>query len=125
MTATILGDAAFAAIIIGGIAAFTALAAGAGWAWDHRPSPPRRARREYPPLCPHIPMPPGAAYERMITDAKALYGLLRDDREPVAIAEFYACGCLDMHDTNGTQPIPCSDEHNPAFWESMERMAGQ
>jgi hypothetical protein len=52
---TILEDVAFAAIVLGCLLAFTALAGGAGWAWDRR----RRPRREYPPLNRRVPMPPG------------------------------------------------------------------
>jgi hypothetical protein len=48
VTAAVLDDVTLAAMIAGGLLIFTVLAAGAGWAWDHRPSPPRSARREYP-----------------------------------------------------------------------------
>ncbi|SRR6266536_2930454 len=55
MTAA-LGDVAFAALILGGLCAFTRLARGAGWAWDRRQP---RPRRDYPPLNGHVPMPDG------------------------------------------------------------------
>jgi hypothetical protein len=54
MIAAVLDAVTLAAMVLGGLLIFTGLAAGAGWAWEHRPS-----RREYPPLNPHVPMPDG------------------------------------------------------------------
>lgn len=93
-----------------------ALAAGAiGWylgeprGWRPGRGDPR-ARREYPPLNPHVPMP---------ADPPAPPG--RGD--PIAVVELYACPCVVHRDADGPRLTPCCKEHDESLRERMERLA--
>jgi hypothetical protein len=105
----VTSDAAAVTVAAALIAADLA-AVGCLRAWQRRR--PRR-RREYPPLNPHVPMPPA------MPEARPGRG------DPVAVVELYACPCVVHRDSGGPRLTPCSHEHDEALWEGMERRVGE